>query len=164
MKPDSAKRLTLVATRLVMGWMFLWAFLDKTFGLGFATESEAAWLEGGSPTEGFLSYATRGPLAEIFQSMAGNPVVDWLFMLGLLGVGFSMMTGIGMRIGGWSGALMTFLMWLSVLPPEHNPIIDEHIVYVVVFMGLVFSDAGDHFGLGKWWKKCRLVKKFSCLI
>lgn len=47
--------------RISLGWIFLWAFLDKTFGLGAATESDNAWVDGGSPTEGYLSFATRGP-------------------------------------------------------------------------------------------------------
>ena len=35
--------------RILMGWLFLWTFLDKTFGLGFATTAEKAWIAGGSP-------------------------------------------------------------------------------------------------------------------
>src|SRR5688572_13701049 len=29
----------LAGVRIALGWVFLWAFLDKTFGLGFATPS-----------------------------------------------------------------------------------------------------------------------------
>ncbi|MEV4569763.1 hypothetical protein AB0K12_38895 [Nonomuraea sp. NPDC049419] len=42
------------AARIAIGWIFLWAFLDKTFGWGFATPSDRAWIAGGSPTTGFL--------------------------------------------------------------------------------------------------------------
>ena len=41
-------------TRISIGWIFLWAFLDKTFGWGFATPAGKAWISGGSPTTGFL--------------------------------------------------------------------------------------------------------------
>ncbi len=34
------KLLTIV--RILLGWTFLWAFLDKTLGLGFATITERA--------------------------------------------------------------------------------------------------------------------------
>src|SRR3990167_10770972 len=68
--------------RLGMGFIFLWAFLDKTFGLGFATVAEKSWMNGGSPTYGFLTMVTKGPFAEFFQSLAGVQVVDWLFMAG----------------------------------------------------------------------------------
>ncbi|MEV0316802.1 hypothetical protein AB0H91_55075, partial [Nonomuraea fuscirosea] len=35
--------------RISFGWIFLWAFLDKTFGWGFATPAAKAWINGGSP-------------------------------------------------------------------------------------------------------------------
>src|SRR5690606_6862690 len=55
-------RYVLAAARIAIGWVFLWAFLDKTFGLGFATAREDAWINGGSPTFGFLNFATEGKL------------------------------------------------------------------------------------------------------
>ena len=70
--------------RIMLGWIFLWPFLDKLFGWGFATEAGQGWLQGGSPTAGFLQFGTKGPLAEYFQSLAGQAWVDWLFMAGLL--------------------------------------------------------------------------------
>ena len=61
--------------RISLGWVFLWPFLDKVFGLGFTTAKESAWLAGGSPTSGFLLYATTGPFASIFQAMAKSVFV-----------------------------------------------------------------------------------------
>ena len=133
--------------RIVMGWTFLWAFLDKTFGLGFATTAENSWLAGGSPTAGFLANAPQGPLAGIFQSLAGSGLVDWLFMLGLLGVGVSLIFGIVTRLGAIAGAAMLALMYFAVLPPENNPFIDDHIVYILVMVGLVLSRAGNHLSI-----------------
>jgi thiosulfate dehydrogenase [quinone] large subunit len=94
------------ALRIGMGWLFLWPFLDKLFGLGFTTAPEDAWIAGGSPTFGYLKFATSGPLAPIFQSLAGNPVVDWLFMLGLLLIGLALISGIGVSIAAYAGALI----------------------------------------------------------
>lgn len=149
--------------RILMGWLFLWPFFDKLFGLGFATSPERAWLAGGSPTAGFLGNATSGPFAELFQSLAGNTVVDWLFMMGLLLIGLALILGIGMRIAVSSGALLMFLMWLAVLPPTNNPIIDEHIIYIAVLGVLLLHDAGEPLGLQSWWKKTMLVKNMPFL-
>ncbi len=52
----------LIGLRLSLGFLFLWAFLDKTFGLGYSTPSAHAWIRGGSPPKGFLSGANVGPL------------------------------------------------------------------------------------------------------
>jgi len=70
--------------RICFGLIFLWAFFDKLFGLGFATKASKSWLLGTSPTYGFLAMGTKGPLALIYKAMAGSAVVDWIFMLGLL--------------------------------------------------------------------------------
>jgi thiosulfate dehydrogenase (quinone) large subunit len=37
------------ALRISLGWLFLWAFLDKAFDLGHETAHEQAWIRGGSP-------------------------------------------------------------------------------------------------------------------
>ncbi len=122
--------------RLSMGFIFLWAFLDKTFGLGFATTKANAWIRGGSPTEGFLSFAVKGPLAPIFHSLAGIALVDWLFMLGLLFVGLTLILKKFLNWGCIVGAAMLLLMYLALLLPENNPFIDEHLIYILV-LGLI---------------------------
>lgn len=123
-----------------MGFIFLWAFLDKVFGLGFATIAAKAWINGGSPTSGFLSFAVKGPFSEIFHSLSGLVVVDWLFMLGLLFVGVTLMFNRYVKLGCLAGSLMLFLMYLALLLPENNPIIDDHIIYILVLALMATKD------------------------
>src|SRR3954471_14318915 len=78
------------ALRIVVGWTFLWAFLDKTFGFGYATVSERSWLNGGSQTKGFLSNSAAGPFEGFYKDIAGAGWADWLFMLALLGIGLAL--------------------------------------------------------------------------
>jgi len=153
----------LALARITLGWIFFWAFLDKVFGLGFTTESGKTWLDGVSPTYGFLKFASKGIFAPIHQAIAGNPVVDWLFMLGLLGIGIALILGIGMKIASYSGAFLSLLLWSAVVPPEHNPIVDEHIVYLFVFLALSAMHAGDYLGLGVRWSQTALVRKYPWL-
>lgn len=158
-----AARVILAITRLSIGWVFLWAFLDKFFGLGFATPREGAWISGGSPTEGFLSNATTGPFAGLYQSFAGAVWADWLFMVGLLGIGLALMLGIGVRIAAGAGALLLVLMWTAVLPPENNPFMDDHIVYALVLIALALVNSGDTWGLGRLWSALGIVKRYPAL-
>lgn len=120
--------------RLAIGWIFLWAFFDKLFGLGFATPAERSWLSGGSPTTGFLSSAPRGPFSGIFNSLAGILLVDWAFMFMLLSAGLALILNKFVRWGAFAGAFLMALIYLSGLPPENNPLIDEHIVYILVLV------------------------------
>ncbi len=148
--------------RFSLGFIFLWTFFDKVFGLGFSTTPDKAWILGNSPTIGFLKFGTSGPFGSFFQSLAGNTIIDWLFMLGMLLTGLALIFGIGIRIASYAGATMMFLIWLSVLPPEHNPIIDEHIIYILVLIGLK-EKAGYKWGLRGKWSKTPIVKKYKIL-
>jgi thiosulfate dehydrogenase [quinone] large subunit len=133
------QKIAFLKLRFVMAFIFLWAFIDKLFGLGFATKSKDAWLNGGSPTSGFLTFGTHGPFADMFKSLAGNPLVDWLFMLGLLAVGIALLVNRYMFLAAIGGGAMMLLMWLATLPPVNNPIVDEHVVYILVLAVLAFE-------------------------
>lgn len=148
-------------TRISLGSVFLWAFLDKLFGLGYSTTSARAWLNGGSPTNGFLSN-TEGWFADGFQAIAGNVFVDWLFMLGLLGIGVALLLGVGIRIAAVSGATMMVLMYLAAVPGvagTTNPFMDDHIVYALVLIGLALAHAGGTLGFGSYWRNLAVVKR-----
>ncbi|MEU6786806.1 hypothetical protein ABZ912_47080 [Nonomuraea angiospora] len=134
--------------RISIGWIFLWAFLDKTFGWGLATPADRAWISGGSPTTGFLKGTGENALGGPFGSLAGQAWVDWLFMAGLLGIGLALVLGVGTRIAAVTGGLMLVLMWAAELPLANNPFMDEHIVYAIVLAGLALADAGTTLGLG----------------
>lgn len=170
----SAARKVWAATRISLGAVFLWAFLDKAFALGFSTgrgedgtidlfADGAAWFNGGSPTEGFLTYGTKGPLASFYQGFAGNPVADSVFMVGLFGIGLALILGIGMRIAAVSGALMMVLMWAAALWPENHPFMDDHLIYALVLVGLALVHAGDTWGLGARWRDTALVQRYPIL-
>lgn len=149
----------LAVTRIVVGWVFLWAFLDKTFGLGFATKSDQAWLAGSSPTTGFLQFGVnaKSPFVDFFHGLAGNALVDWAFMLGLLGIGVALILGIGLRLAAIGGTVLLGLMWLALLPLENNPVIDDHIVYALVLWVVAFGRR--ELSLTDWWLKQDFVKK-----
>jgi thiosulfate dehydrogenase [quinone] large subunit len=157
-----ATRYLWAVTRLCMGWVFLWPFLDKLFGLGHETTAAHAWINGGSPSFGFLSGAT-GPFAGIYQSIAGAGLVNWLFMIGLLGIAVALLLGIGVRIAAASGAIMVILMWSASLPPQDDVFMDNHIIYALVLIGLALVGAGKTLGFGSWWAQTSLVRRFPWL-
>ena len=142
------QKIVFLKLRFVMAFIFLWAFFDKLFGLGFSTTSGKAWINGGSPTTGFLSGAAKGPLADLFHSLAGVAVVDWLFMLGLLFVGLTLLLNRFVLWGAVAGIVMMLLMWLALLFPANNPIVDEHIVYALVFALLAIKHRNGELSLG----------------
>ena len=159
-----AGRSVWAALRILVGSIFLWSFFDKLFGLGFNTAADASWLAGVSPTFGFLKFATKGPLGSLYQGMAGSALVDWLFMLGLLCVGVALLFGIFVKIASGAGMAMLAMMYTAgFMPPAHNPVIDEHIIYITILIGLASTGSGRCFGLGDKWSSTALVRKFPML-
>lgn len=142
---------TIAVGRLLMGFIFLWAFLDKLYGLHYATPANQAWLHGGSPTRGFL-LATHGPFAGFFHSLAGHSWVDWLFMIGLAGIGMALISGIAVRIAVVAGSILLALMWVASLPIHTNPVLGEYAVYIVLLWIIFFGYRNQVLSLGAWWR------------
>lgn len=167
--------------RIAMGWTFLWAFLDKAFGLGFGTGRNAetgaitffgtdAWIHGGSPTAGVVGFALKGPFKGTIQSITGYEMtqvgphvagwVDWLFMGTMLAIGVALILGIATKLAAIGGIawLATFYLATAIWP-EFNPFMDQHLVEIVVLVGLLLANAGRYYGLGKTWQKLGFVKQ-----
>jgi thiosulfate dehydrogenase [quinone] large subunit len=156
-------RYVLAGLRLALGWVFLWAFLDKLFGLGRSTDSAKSWLNGGSPTKGFLGNAVAGPFEGVYHSIAGAGWADVMFMAALLAIGTALLLGIGLRVAAVAGGLLLVLMWTAVLPPTTNPCMDDHLVYAGVLALLALTAAGNTLGFGRQWAQLPIVQRLPWL-
>jgi thiosulfate dehydrogenase [quinone] large subunit len=162
-------RRALALLRMATGFIFLWAFLDKTFGLGYSTLSANAWINGGTPSQGFLnSPAVVGPFKPFFAAIA-SPTTDILFMLGMLAVGLAVVLGIGLRVSAVAGTIILLFMYLAewTFGPNAastNPLVDYHIVYALALIVVAMLSAGDAWGLGRSWKRLTVVQDHRWLI
>jgi thiosulfate dehydrogenase (quinone) large subunit len=159
----SATRYLLAGLRIALGWIFLWAFLDKLFGLGFATPGKNAWIDGGNPTLGFLKMGAEGPFTGFYHAIAGATWTNWAFMLALLAVGVALISGAGIRLAAIGGGLLLIMMWTVVLPPANNPFMDDHLIYAGVLALLALTNAGDTLGVGRIWGATSLARRFPIL-
>ncbi|WP_405848169.1 hypothetical protein [Streptomyces sp. NBC_01518] len=170
----AARAYAFASLRLLTGFVFLWAFLDKTFGFGYATPSGKGWIDGGSPTKGFLSSVAAGPMESTFHDWAGAGWANWLFMLGLLGVGIALVAGVALRLAAVAGTAMMALMWIAEWPPakhlsdgslsmSSNPFADYHLIYAIVLIALAAAGAGATWGLGKLWATLPIVRDHTWL-
>jgi thiosulfate dehydrogenase [quinone] large subunit len=166
----------LAVLRIGFGVTFLWAFLDKLLALGYAIGKSAetgavdyfgpdAWVNGGSPTFGFLSFGVPedNPMREFFNGIAGDAWADWLFMIGLAAIGLALITGVGVRFTAIAGGLLYVMMWLASLPLENNPVLDDHLLGAISLAVIALTLAGDTWGLGKAWAKTHVVRRFPVL-
>ena len=170
-----AAGVALGALRILMGFTFLWAFLDKAFALGFSTGRNPetgvidffgpdAWIKGGSPTDGVLLYALKGPFKGLYDGLAGQTWVEWVYMLSMLLIGLALILGIGTRLAAIGGIIwMTIFYTATAIWPEHNPFVDEHVVNAVLLAALALLGAGSYLGLGDRWNRTALVKRLPFL-
>ena len=164
----------LAVTRIALGFVFLWAFLDKTFGLGYGTAAAKSWVGGGSPTSGFLGNVSVGPFRSFFTALSGSAIVDVLFMLSMLAVGVALILGVGLRISAIVATLIMVLMWAAEWPlarmtfdgqpsGSNNPIVDYHLIYALAAIVIALTAAGRTWGLGRIWESTSLVKRHPWL-
>lgn len=159
--------------RVSLGFLFLWAFLDKAFSLGFATGRSddgsvdilgpKAWINGGSPTRGFLSNAASGPLTDVSAALAGHPVVDAAFMFGLLSVGLALIGGFALRLAAIGGVVLMLLIRAAAPVPANNPLIDEHVVYALALAAVAMTPAARRFSLSSTWERLPVVRNTEIL-
>jgi thiosulfate dehydrogenase [quinone] large subunit len=162
----------LAVLRIATGFVFLWAFLDKTFGLHYATGAGKGWIHGGSPTKGFLSSVDVGPFQSLFHSMAGTWWANGLFMLAMLGIGLAVMAGVALRASAVAGVLVLAMMWFAEFPlaqttsagapsMSSNPLVDYHVIYAISLVVLAVTAAGSTWGWGRTWARLPFVRDHS---
>ena len=152
----------LAILRIILGWMFLWAFFDKLFGLGFSTPAGSGMIDGGSPSS-FVVYVTGGIFGDLFNNLAGNGFIDILMMLGLLALSISLILGITSKLGTFGAILFCVMMFLLHVPPSDNPIVDYHIVYVIAILAVYWLGGFGRLSLYDKWMSMGIVKRFPIL-
>ena len=117
-------------------------------------KAEKAW-----SASGYLANAT-GPFAEWFQSLAGNTFVDNLNMWGLLLIGLAVLFGLLIRPAAAFGALMMLLYYFSdFVGNTSHGYIDDHLIYLLVFLLFVFGGFGHIWGLDSVMSQQKFVQK-----
>jgi thiosulfate dehydrogenase [quinone] large subunit len=158
--------------RIGLGLLYLWAFISQGFGVEytnttnpdavnpshgwhFSYSSDLGWITSGfshSPTAGFVN-GTYGPLSFIPKDLPTG-VDDTFWIIALGGLGIALTFGIAMGIAGWGGFLLNIVIWFSNFPPANNPVIDgEHMAFAFSILLLMFLQAGNYWGLGRWWRR-----------
>lgn len=146
---------SVLALRVVMGWIFLQAGLEKVFDPEWTA---AGYLQNAVP-EG-------NPFGDLWLSMAGSPLVDALVAWGLTLIGLCLIVGLLVRFSAFWGAVMMLFFWASALqggllqglPLEHGWVVDDHIVYAVLLFGLGAFGAGRILGLDRRLEESNLVQ------
>jgi hypothetical protein len=68
---------------------------------------DSACINGGSPTDGFLEHGlhTKSPFTDFYASLSGRPVIEWIYMLSMAGIGLALILAFATRLAGGAGIL-----------------------------------------------------------
>jgi len=143
--------------RVVIGTIFLWAGLEKVIGAG------GAWT-----AKGFLAYGTNGtlgwpfvtgevaegtifnPTHELWVSLSANAgamsVIDFMVQFGQVAIGAALILGLATRFAAAAGSLMMLFFFFAAWDFAYG-IVNQHLTYAVVTLGLGVIGAGNYYGL-----------------
>ncbi|MDP3900957.1 MAG: DoxX family protein [bacterium] len=138
-------RTILFLSRISIGWLFLYAGLDKIFNPSWTSKG---YLLGAKTLPGVYAF---------FASPGILPFVDFLNEWGLTLLGISLILGVLVRFSSWFAVLLMFLYYLPVLQfpyvGEHSFLVDEHIIYIFFLLMLGALNAGRSWGLDSLLRK-----------
>jgi thiosulfate dehydrogenase [quinone] large subunit len=139
---STTNRTILFLFRMLMGWTFLYAgihhFGDNTFVTAFLSHTRTF-------------HDVYAPLTS--ENIA--PVLTVLVEYGHLLIGFSLISGLFVRLSAPFAFMMMLLYWTAhmdfpYIENANNFFIDYHIVYALVLLQLIVQNAGHVWGLDGW--------------
>ncbi|KKU53297.1 MAG: DoxX [Parcubacteria group bacterium GW2011_GWA1_48_11b] len=124
--------------RITLGWVMLYAGVTKII--------DPEWT-----AAGFLKGAKTFPdLYAWFASPVNITWVNFLNEWGLTFLGVSLILGVFVRYSSPLGALLMMLYYFANLefpyPNPHSYLVDEHIIYALVFLFFAVIKAGKFYG------------------
>jgi thiosulfate dehydrogenase [quinone] large subunit len=158
MSTEKCAKYSLVALRIALGWLFLYAGATKVLNPAW---SAAGYLKGAKTFSGFYAWLASPGLL---------PVTNFLNEWGLTLIGVALIAGAAVRLSGYLGAAMMVLYYFPVLDfpkvGDHSYIIDDHVIYALALAYLAAVGAGRTYGLDalarsrKWLESRPKVRDF----
>jgi thiosulfate dehydrogenase (quinone) large subunit len=160
----------IVVLRIAIGWVFLFAGLEKFLALGGAPFSAA----------GFLQHATAGtwpgvtlaqgeylnPTHPFWASLGANAgaigVINVLVVFGELAIGTALILGLFTRFAAAMGTLMMTFFFVASWDFA-NGIVNSDAIYAILLVSVGIMGAGKVFGLDALLEKTEFVKKAPIL-
>jgi thiosulfate dehydrogenase [quinone] large subunit len=142
--------------RVVIGVIFLWAGLEKVIGgagewsakgfLAFGTSGTLGWPFVTEVAEGTVFNPTHDFWVGLSANAGAMSVINLLVPFGQVAIGTSLILGIATRFASAMGALMMLFFFFAAWDFAYG-IVNQHLTYAVVTLGLGVIGAGNYYGL-----------------
>lgn len=167
---DRFAQVAVAVGRIVIGVIFLWAGLEKLLGSGSDGFTAAGFLQFG--TNGTLGWpfvsgevaqgTVFNPTHDFWASLGANgtimPIVNFLVVVGQIGIGTGLILGLFTRFAAVAGTLMMALFFLAIWDFGHG-IVNEQLLIAVVTSYLGVMAAGRYYGLDSILEKATAVRQ-----
>ena len=134
----SPQKFFLFLLRVTVGWMFFYAGITKVFDPQWSAEG---YLKGAKAFTWFF---------QIILDPSVLPIINFMNKWGLTLLGISLVLGLFVRFISLLGVLLMALYYIALgfpYPNPHSYIVDEHIIYLSIFLFSAAIKAGRVFGL-----------------
>lgn len=138
-------RFTIFLLRISLGWFFFYTGITKVLNPNWSAT-------------GYLNSAKTFP--ELYSWLAGAQNIGWVNLLnewGLTLVGVALILGIFVRWASWGGILLMAMYYLPALQFPYAGttgfLVDNHVIFSLVFLLFFFSKAGQFWGLDRFLAK-----------
>ena len=159
----------LAVLRITLGVGFLWAGLEKVLQFGGAAPFSAAGFLKGA-TLGAIPGSTTGqvvnPTHDFWVGLAANATavgaINFLVQFGEVAIGVALILGLATRFAGVAGFLMMGLFWVAQMSFATGPF-NNQFMYAAIAAVLVYTGAGEHYGIDELIERLPFVKRHSSL-
>ena len=164
-----ARERGLLLLRLTVGWVFLFAGVEKVLQLGGNGPFDAT---------GFLKFGTAGTWPGLADGAVANPTqsfwsglvadpglmsaINFIVPFGEIAIGVALMLGLFTRFASVMGVLMMLGFWVAAWD-FGNGIVNEQLI-VAILTGIVgYSAAGEIYGLDRRVEQTTVVRRTPAL-
>lgn len=163
----NSRALGILAFRLTIGWVFLFAGIEKLFLSGHAFDA-GKFLQFGTlgTAAGAADGAIVNPTHQLWVDLAGNPaamnVVNFLVPFGQVAIGVALILGLATRFAGVMGALMMAFIGIASWDFA-NGVVNYHVVLVISSLILAVIAAGEVYGVDAVVDESPIIKRAPAL-
>lgn len=134
-------KISIFALRVLLGFLFLYSGITKVLDPEWTSAGLLAGAKTFSAVYGWFASATN------------IGWVDFLNSWGQTLIGLGLIFGCLTRYASYAGILLMVLYYFPGLEfpyVDHGFLIDQHVIYIAVFVVLITTNAGQYWGLDKY--------------
>jgi len=150
------QKVSIFLLRVGIGWLMFYAGITKVLNPEWSAEG---YFRSAKTFNGFYTWIADSSVL---------PFINFINEWGLTLIGVALILGVFVRLSSIAGVALMVLYYFPVLefpyiPGAHAYIVDDHVIYALVFLVLAGFCAGRIWGLENWCSNLPICSKYPKL-